>query len=75
VFTEPLPRNGLHNPALLLLRAGITLATAVPVAQQLLYGANTPQYLLFLRFSPLFFFFFFFFVQKDETVKASCTLK
>jgi hypothetical protein len=40
VFTEPLLRNGLHNPLVLLLRA--LLSNGCSVAQPFLHGANTP---------------------------------
>jgi hypothetical protein len=43
VFKEPLPRNGLHNPFVILLRASVFLETAVFVAQPFLHGENAPQ--------------------------------
>jgi hypothetical protein len=46
MFTELLPRNGLHNPIVPLL-----LATAVSLAPQFLHGANTPQYITYNGFN------------------------
>jgi hypothetical protein len=43
VFTKPLPRSGLHNHVVSLLRACIT-ETAVSVDQPFLHGTNTSQY-------------------------------